>query len=318
MSSSETMLAFDSSCYSTRSSSYISNRTYGQIRLSTPPRVISGPKSETSDGLISFEKAWKQLQGITSSDSSSLSLAVSPTIFDQIINKLGDYPELDNFQCVKILSFFLAQNLLRLRSFDYRLHENLLIIHVPNVGHEVISELDATFSAQKPDDVKFGGTALIRLSNGKKSPDFSIFSDRNPDRSQRFKTQEGVDEIVGCPAVVIEVGYSEKMSDLSEDCGRWIACSFGLVRLAIGIKIDYTMTTDKATHEVERTLNHVKCFTWQVEKVDRNTALLPGEKIDVLVRTDNHSGPATRFSCVQRLGTVLHRVHAFCRHTYQV
>ena len=202
-----------------RSFSYISNRTYGQIQLSTPPHVISGPKSETSNGLISFEKAWKQLQEIT------FFITFTCRFTNDIWpnhQQIGDYSKLDNFQCVKILSFFLAQNLPRLCSFDYRLHENWLIIHVPNVSHEVISELDATFSAQKPDNVKFGGTALIRLSNGKKSPDFSIFSDWNPDRSQHFKRQEGMDKIVGCPAVVKEVGYSEKMSDLLEDCGRWI------------------------------------------------------------------------------------------------
>jgi len=177
----------------------------------------------------------------------------------------------------------------------------LLVVHIPNIGHEIMSELDSTFSAQKPDDVKFGGTGLIRHSNGKKSPDFSIFSDLNPDSSQHFKTHEGTDEIAAYPAVVLEVGYSKKLFNLSEDCGHWITCSFGLVCLGIGIKVNYSLKTDKATHEVEYTLNFIKCFTWQVEKIDQNITLLPGKKIVVLRQTDNKSSScpmAVLFSCV--------------------
>ena len=164
------------------------------------------------------------------------------------------------------------------------------------------------FSLQKPYNVKFEGISLIRLSNGKKSPDFSIFSDCNPDCSQHFMTNEGTDEIVGYP-----------VSDLWVDYERLIACSFGLIRLAIGIKINYDMKTDKATHEVKHILNFVNCYTWQVEKVDWNITLFLGKKVDVLRWTDNNSsGPASQFSCVQRLGSVLHRVHAYCCHIYQV
>jgi hypothetical protein len=66
---------------------------------------------------------------------------------------------------------------------------------------------------------------------------------QNPDPEMCFKKHEGRTKIIGYPTVVIEVGYSEKPRDLAEDCGRWIVCSLGRVRLAIGINIDYNLKT---------------------------------------------------------------------------
>ncbi len=108
------MLSLDLSTYWSTSSFSSADRT-GQIRLSTPsPISHSGPKLQSKNiqvRLISFKQTLRELQAITTSNSSSessLSLTVLLLVFDQIIDKLGDYPLLDNFQCVKFLSSFLA------------------------------------------------------------------------------------------------------------------------------------------------------------------------------------------------------------------
>ena len=329
------MISFQHSTYYPSPSFHSAGRqqAQGRSRTSTPPRPAVGtpapgvstvnlkPLGFDQRQPISFEKALKELHAFASSNSSTesthLSLNISPSVCDQITDNLVHYPELNNLRFVHF-SCFLTPYTHQELSFDYRQHDMLLIVQLPNVGHELMAELEAVLSEQKPDDVKFGGTALTSLSNGKKSPDFCMFSDRNPDRSKRFQKFQGTEQILGDPTVVIEVAYSEKESDLAEDCGRWIACSFGHVRLAIGIKIDYDLKTDSTTHELERNLTGINCFTWQLEKVEANTTLLRDEKIDILRRTDDSPGPATRFSCVSRVGPTLYRLHSFCRQTYQV
>ena len=158
------------------------------------------------------------------------------------------------------------------------------------------------------------------LSNGGKSPDFSIFSDENPDPKNRFERREGTGQLIGYPTVVIEVGYSEKPRDLAEDCGRWIVCSLGRVRLAIGINLDFNLKTDTTTGELDRTTTKINCFTWEMKKIDRDVLeKVSGEEINVLRRADGkRTGPITQYSCLSRIGTKLYRFHSHLRHTYQV
>lgn len=203
-------------------------------------------------------------------------------------------------------------------SFDYREHEKVLIFYLPLVGHEIMASLMSAF-VEKPDDVIFGGSAMAWLQDGAKCPDFSIFSDQHPDPSQRFRERDGNADIIGCPTVVVEVAYSEKHRDLAVDCGRWIACSLGRVRLAIGIDIDYTFERKKDSDVEERILNSITCSTWVIKGIEQNVTQRDGEEIDVLMRTDNQTGkPATQFSCLSLISPDLCRFHSICRHRYQV
>ena len=189
----------------------------------------------------------------------------------------------------------------------------------PTVGHEIMTTLGAVLWGQKPDDVEFGGTCLMPLSNGGKSPDFSIFSDDHLDPENRFQRDRGTGQITGFPTVVIEVGYSEKPRNLAEDCGRWIVCSLGRVRLAIGINIDYTLKTDKETGELDRTINSIDCFTWEIKKVDKDVQAAPGERINILTRADGKKrGAATQYSCLSLIDKKLYRFHSWLCHTYRV
>ena len=176
------------------------------------------------------------------------------------------------------------------------------------------------FYQQKPDDVEFGGTCISRLLDGAKTPDFCILSDNDENALSRFKDVDGKAQVVGYPTVVVEVGYSEKLADLAKDCGRWIACSLGRVRMAIGINIDYKITQCNGIIE-KRELEGVQCYIWEMQQIEIDNVTLnleQKEKINQLWRADDNSGPATAYTCVSRVGESLYRFHAFMKHKYQV
>ncbi len=130
-------------------------------------------------------------------------------------------------------------------SFDYKKHNKLLIVRNLNVGHEIINSLMiSVFSHGKPSDVRFGGMAYKKLNGSGKCPDFSFYSDNNPDVENHFFPVNGKGDLTAYPTIVIEVGYSESKQDLAEDCARWIVASLAHVWLAIDINIKYSFTKD--------------------------------------------------------------------------
>ena len=86
--------------------------------------------------------------------------------------------------------------------------------------------------------------AYKKLNGSGKCPDFSFYSDNNPDVENHFFPVNGKGDLTAYPTIVIEVGYSESKQDLAEDCARWIVASLAHVWLAIDINIKYSFTKD--------------------------------------------------------------------------
>jgi hypothetical protein len=99
--------------------------------------------------------------------------------------------------------------------------------------------------------VHLGGSADVDLEDGVKSPDFSLYEDHpaKPPQTQAL------------PTVVWEVAYSEDEKKLAHDLGRYVACSLGRVRLAIGVKIEH----DRAMAGKPRGLRKVTCAFWEAD-----------------------------------------------------
>jgi len=100
----------------------------------------------------------------------------------------------------------------------------------------------SVFLHGKPSNVRFGGTAYRKLNGGGKCPNFSFYSDNNPDVKNHFFPVNGKGDLTAYSAVVIEVRYSESKQDLAEDCAHWIVASLAHVQLTIGINIQYSFT----------------------------------------------------------------------------
>lgn len=198
----------------------------------------------------------------------------------------------------------------------------LLIIYNPGVGHEILGVLMKTLVSQKPDNVTFGGTICTHLNDGGKSPDFAMYSDDDAEtQEESFDGGDGKEATLAYPTVVIEVGYSESMRDLAEDCARWISCSLGRVFLAVGIDVKYTFRKNSNGQTVagSRQLVGINCYTWAMDHIVAHDALPAGEKLDVLERNDDQTtGPATRYYCFSYLGKQLYCYHSHNRHKYQV
>jgi len=121
------MLSFEhSSHYSvtwaTSSSSSVNSGRHvqGGNQLSAPPSVTPNAVHTPALGIgkateprlgdpkqsISLKDAFKQLQLFTGTSDKQLSLTVSPSVFDEIIDNLGNHPELDNLRYVVISPFW--------------------------------------------------------------------------------------------------------------------------------------------------------------------------------------------------------------------
>jgi len=197
----------------------------------------------------------------------------------------------------------------------------LLVIYKPNISHEIVGPIVEELSKNRPSDVRFGGTTYTKLNNSGKSPDLGIYADDDPNHVKHFRGVDGNKETVSYPTVVIEVGYSESMRDLAEDCGRWIPCSLGRVCLAIGINIKYTFEKDSNGETVPESwkLTSIYCYTWDMEKIDQVSVLPGGEEIDVLRRADGgHRGPASKYYSFLYLEDELYLFQSCNHHKFQL
>jgi len=179
----------------------------------------------------------------------------------------------------------------------------------------------SAFSNGKPSDVRLGGTAYTKLNGGGKCPDFSFYSNDDPDVENRFFPVNGKGDLTAYPTVVIEVGYSESKWDLAEDCARWIVASLARVRLAIGIDIKYSFIKDQndATVVGSRSLISIFCYTWEIEEITEHDELPTGEQVDVLKRADSVTrGASSRYYFFTRHEGELFRLQAYNRIKAQV
>jgi hypothetical protein len=144
--------------------------------------------------------------------------------------------------------------------------------------------------------VRLGGSADVDLEDGIKSPDFSLYEDH--------PTKQPLTQ--AWPTVVWEVAYSEDEKRLAFDLGRYVACSLGRVRLAIGLKIE----RNHAVAGRPRGLKKVTCAFWEADYAETFATLKESgsELLNHLTRCDkfanaarNYVVPAaTKFSCVSK------------------
>lgn len=117
-----------------------------------------------------------------------------------------------------------------------------MIVQYPTFGHEILSylfwNLDVYDSKGQclfnlgTSPIRLGGSADVDLVDGAiKSPDFSMYEDP-PTTNPLIMTE-------GMPTVVWEVAYSQDEKKLAYVLGRYVGCSLGSVRLAIGINIEH-------------------------------------------------------------------------------
>jgi hypothetical protein len=155
-------------------------------------------------------------------------------------------------------------------------------------GHSLFS-VDASV-------VRLGGSADVDLEDGIKSPDFSLYEDH--------PTKQPLTQ--AWPTVVWEVGYSEDEKRLAHDLGRYVACSLGRVRLAIGLKIERNC----AVAGQPRGLKKVTCAFWEADYAETFATLEESglELLNHLTRCDEYVDDAddyvvpaaTKFSCVSK------------------
>ena len=144
--------------------------------------------------------------------------------------------------------------------------------------------------------VRLGGSTDVDLEDGVKSPDFSLYEDHptKPPQTQAL------------PTVVWEVAYAEDEKKLTHDLGRYVACSLGRVRLAVGLKIERNRTVAGQP----RGLKKVTCAFWEADYAETFATLEEsGAKLlNHLTRCDEYADDAddyvvpaaTKFSCVSK------------------
>ncbi|KAF8811485.1 hypothetical protein BYT27DRAFT_7252739 [Phlegmacium glaucopus] len=179
-----------------------------------------------------------------------------------------------------------------------------LIVHYLTLGHEIMSTLffnvdingangHPLFSIDKS-FVRLGGSANVHLEDGIKSPDYSLY-ENNP--MKQPLTQ-------GWPTVVWEVAYSENEKKLARDLARYVACSLGRVRLAIGVNIECNYVAGQ-----RQGLKKVTCTFWEADYAETFTTLEEsGSLLNHLTRCDDYADEdedhvvptPTKFSCVSK------------------
>ena len=179
-------------------------------------------------------------------------------------------------------------------------------MHYPTFGHEIMSSLffnvnindTAGRSLFRLDTsfVRLGGSADVDLEDGVKSPDFSLYEDH--------PTKQPLTQ--ACPTVVWEVAYGEDARALARDLARFVACSLGRVRLAIGIKIE----RDYAPGGQLQGSKKVVCAFWEADYAETFATLEESgaQSLNHLTRCDDYADEAkdycvpaaTKFSCVSK------------------
>lgn len=176
----------------------------------------------------------------------------------------------------------------------------------PTFGHEIMSSLfhnlnlndsKGTSLFSVDGNILLGGSADVKLCDGIKSPDFSLY-ESHPEKLPLTQAW---------PTVVWEIAYTEDEKKLAYDLGRFVACSLGRVQLAIGVKIERNRIG-----EAFRGVKKVTCALWEADYAEGFPTLEASgsPELDRLTRCDafarkavDYTAPAaTKFSCVSKLG----------------
>lgn len=146
-----------------------------------------------------------------------------------------------------------------------------------------------------------GGSADLDLADGFiKSPDGSMYepSSGNDD-----------DDITkNMPTVVWEVAYGQNEKSLVQCLARYVACSLGSIRLAIGLNIEH----NKRVEGQPRTLKQITCAFWEADYMETFPTFEESglRSLKVLERLDEYAGKdeefvvpaATKFGFVSEFG----------------
>ncbi|KAG2062519.1 hypothetical protein BDR04DRAFT_1123888, partial [Suillus decipiens] len=132
---------------------------------------------------------------------------------------------------------------------DY--NEGVLIVHCPNLGHEILPELFDVMST-----ITQGGSTTITLAAGSKSPDFSLYEVKDCGVQSRQGTN-------GLPTIAFEVGYyGEGEKKLALDAGRLICLSKGMIQLVATINVDHELEKENYGR---RKLKSVVWTHWEMD-----------------------------------------------------
>lgn len=126
---------------------------------------------------------------------------------------------------------------------DYNPQTAVLLVKLPLFPHDILSRITGSLSRNRDDSdsppADEAGTASIQLTDGtSKSADFIWLDPHFVKADQQGKSRLDSASKNSYPTVVLEVGLSETAQKLSMDCARWILCTLGKTRLALGMKID--------------------------------------------------------------------------------
>jgi hypothetical protein len=131
-----------------------------------------------------------------------------------------------------------------LSRMDY--NPNKLIVRVPTIGHEIMVNL---FDIMKgsgtgyperygKSSIVMGGSADVKLRQGFKSPDFSLY-----EMNEGNQNSSEIDDIT-TPTVVFEVAYTQSTHDVSLEAARHICLTGGDVLLVVVIDIGHERGSD--------------------------------------------------------------------------
>ena len=120
-----------------------------------------------------------------------------------------------------------------------------------------------------PPHLDYGLSADVQLVNRVKSPDYSLI-DSTPGLEKRLK---------GIPTIVFEVAFTESSHKLTEDCGRWVACSRAKVHMAIGLDIIKKKTQPTSKKEE---IDSVWCSVWELVDADPLEAIPANKPLNQL------------------------------------
>jgi hypothetical protein len=149
--------------------------------------------------------------------------------------------------------------------------------------------------------ITMGGSADLDLAGGFiKSPDGSMYEASSANDDDNI-TKEA-------PTVVWEVAYSQSEKNLAQCLARYVACSLGSIRLAIGINIEH----NKPVEGQPRTLKEVTCAFWEADYVETFPTFEESglHSLGVLERLDEYAAmddkfvvpAATKFGFVSEFG----------------
>jgi hypothetical protein len=142
-------------------------------------------------------------------------------------------------------------------SIDFK--DNTFIIHYPLMGHEIISGLFTELqtggkwhpqSSYNGSYIYEGGSADIKLADGVKSPDYSLYESSDKGAQARMES---------FPTIVWEVAYSENSRKLAQDAARHICGSQGEILLAIAVDVHVTPS---------RELQSMSVAFWELEAAE--------------------------------------------------